>query len=144
MDTYLPLSEAAKVARVDQSVILRLVNSGRIRAAKLASGETLVNQKDCEQPLTKETTPEYKAVAHLRGCGIGVNQASKKYGVPNPTISRWLDKGYIRRLSGETLKGQRVLIDEADMAYCAAIYHQNPGQGKSIFNPDGTPYKKAN
>ncbi len=144
MDTYLPLPDAAKALHVDQSVLLKLIKSGRIKAAMLSTGVYLVNQEVLSMPLSKEDTPEYQAVSHLRGVGIGIRQAAIKYNVAQQTISRWVDKGFIRRLSGETIRGQRVMIDEADMAYCSAVYHSNPGQGKSIFNPDGTPYKKAN
>lgn len=141
MDIYLPINEAAQVARVEQAVILRAIESGRIRAAMM-NGAYIVNRNDLNQPLVRENTPEYQAVLHLKGVRIGVRQAAEKYRVPNPTISRWIDRGLIQRLSGEVLRGQRVMIDEADVAYCAAIYHQNPGQGKTLFNPDGTPYKK--
>jgi predicted site-specific integrase-resolvase len=141
MDTYLPLPEAAIALHVDQSVVLKAIESGKLRAAMLPTGAYLVNAKDLNQPLRKEDTAEWNQVSHFRGVGIGVRQAAEKYNIPNPTVSRWVDKGLIRKLSGETLRGQRVIIDEADVAYCAIIYHRSPGQGKKLFNPDGTPHK---
>lgn len=141
MDVYLSLPDAAARARVDQSVILRAIESGKIKAAILSNGDYIVNQNDLNRPLRKEDTPEYQAFKHLRGIGIGIRQAAKKYNVNDVTMFRWVKNGYINRISGETQRGKRVLIDEADAAYCAAIYHLNPGQGKRLFNPDGTPYK---
>lgn len=140
METFLPLPDAAAAAHITPDELIRMVASGKIKPAMLSTGVLLVNQRDL--PIRREDTPEYKAVAHLRGIGIGVRQAGEKYNVKSPTISQWVEKNLIRRLSGEVLRGQRVLLDEADVAYCAAVYHQNPGQGKRIFNSDGTPYRK--
>lgn len=79
---------------------------------------------------TRDETAEYKPFSHLKGVGIGINQAAIKYGVNQVTLSGWVKRGYIRRLSGIAARGQRVLIDESDAAYCAAVYHKEPGQGK--------------
>lgn len=86
----------------------------------------------------KEDIPEYKRFAHLKGTAIGIGEASRKYNIPHPTISRWVQRGFITRLG--TGKNRIVFIDEADIAYCAQIAHTRPGSGKWLFNPDGTPY----
>ena len=92
-------------------------------------------------PTCKEDLPEYKKHAHLKGVGIGISEATRKYDLVLSSVQRWVQAGYIARLGTEKNK---VLIDEADVAYCAEIYRQRQGQGKWLFNPDGTPYKKAN
>lgn len=89
------------------------------------------------QMTTKHETPEYQRVAHLRGREISISEASRKYGVPQVTITRWVQRGLIERLGTDK---NRVMIDEADIAYCAEIRRQNPGAGRWLFNPDGTPY----
>lgn len=90
-----------------------------------------------DKPLNtpKEERPEYQK--RLAGLPISISQAGRKYQVSKQTISRWLKKGYIRKVG---LDRNRILIDEADIAYCSAIYHANKGQGRWLFNPDGTPY----
>jgi hypothetical protein len=86
---------------------------------------------------TKTDLPEYQRHAHLKGHPISIGNASRKYGIPQPTISRWVSRGIITKLG---MDKNRVLIDEADIAYCAEIRSQNPGAGRWLFNPDGTPY----
>ncbi|MGB9899147.1 MAG: hypothetical protein ACPLTO_14655, partial [Thermanaerothrix sp.] len=54
------------------------------------------------------------------------------------TIIRWVKCGYIKQLGVDRNK---VLIDEADIAYCSEIYKKRGRQGRVLFNPDGTPYK---
>ena len=56
---------------------------------------------------------------HLRGKAITVGKAAKKYWVLDQTIRSWIACEYIVLLPGYgTMK-----LDEADMAYCAAVYH---------------------
>lgn len=86
--------------------------------------------------MTKFETPEYLQVSHLRGVAIGVREASRKYKVPSPTISRWIKRGIISIIGKSANK---LLIDEADVAYCSNIRSQKPGAGKWLFNSDGTP-----
>lgn len=128
MDIYLPIADAAAAAHLTTEELNRLIESGRIKPAMLASGVLLVKQSDI--PVRRDDTAEYQQFAHLRGVGIGVRQAGEKYGVNSETISGWVKRGLIRRLSGETLRGQRVMIDESDVAYCAMLYLRDPGQGK--------------
>ena len=87
--------------------------------------------------MNKHETPEYQRVSNLKGSGISISNASRKYNVPYVTIYQWLKRGYITRLG---MDKNRVLIDEADIAYCAEIRRKNPGAGRWLFNPDGTPY----
>jgi len=88
--------------------------------------------------MNKQDLPEYKKHVHLRGQEIGINEASRKYDVHQPTITRWVKRGLIKRLG--TGPNRMVLIDEADIAYCAEIYKNRPGQGRWLFKKDGTPY----
>jgi predicted site-specific integrase-resolvase len=143
METYIPIGEASKIFSVADSVLLRWIELGRIRGAMINSTGVIVNELDIEDQLPKEEQPKYKAVAHLKGTPIGVREASRKYLIPHQTITRWIEKGYIKTLGEQTVQGGRkLLLDEADVAYCAAFYHDDPRQGKKLFNDDGTPYHK--
>jgi hypothetical protein len=37
--------------------------------------------------------------------------------------------------------GNKVLLNEADVAYCAEIYHRFDAQGRKLFDNNGMPYK---
>lgn len=138
MDNYLPVIDAAKLGNLSIEDLNQLIRRGTIKAANFG-GEILVREDDVLSTLTKEELPEFKAVAHLIGIPINLREASRKYVIPSPTISRWVKKGLISKI-GQA--GQRVLLDEADVAYCATIYKAHGSQGKWLFNSDGTPYKK--
>ncbi len=133
---YISLPEAARRLRLDEAQVRALIESGRIKGGTLPDGEMLVTEDSL--PLKKEDLPEYKLFANLRGRPIWISKASRKYGVLQRTISNWVKAGVIKRLGKD---GNKVLIDEADVAYCAEIYRQRGGQGKTLFNSDGTPYK---
>lgn len=98
---------------------------------------TLMSDKDITD-LSKQDMPEYQQFESLNGQEISVNQASKKYGVPSPTLSRWAKRGIIKVLRRGSNK--RKYLNEQDVAYCSAIRKQNPGQGKWVFDDSGIPY----
>jgi len=89
-------------------------------------------------PMQIEDTKEYKSFAKLKGKGIGVAEAGRKYSVPFQTISRWKNKGYIPVIGKEGK--QKLLLDESYVAYCAHVYKQDAGSGKRPFDKNGTPY----
>jgi len=62
--------------------------------------------------------------------GICLRQASRKYGVPNPTLSIWVKKGYIPIL----LRTKNELyVDESKLAELIRLYLTSPGQGKNTL-----------
>ena len=133
LPTFISLSEAVERTGLSQKVLGRAVESAAIRAVKNEKGEVLIAQEDIEEFVVREQFD------HLRGKGLGIAEAGRKYDIPDQTLSRWSKAGYIKRLGRS---GRKVLIDEADVAYCAAVYRmQDGGQGKRIFNDDGHPYR---
>lgn len=142
LPTFLPLPEAARKFGLEESRLHALVETGKIGAA-VAMGEVVVSEEEVRSQVTKkEDLPEYRQFSYLSNVAIGMGEASRKYKVGVVTIHGWVKKGIIAIIGRE---GQKVLIDEADVAYCANIYHKIGGQGKRIFNSDGTPYQsKAN
>jgi hypothetical protein len=143
LDRLLPLPEAARKFGLAEVKLRALIDKGTIRAGQLPTGEILVSEKDAsaQKQLPKEELPEYKKHAYLKGIEIWMMEASRKYDIPSSTLTRWINAGYISRLSND---GYRTFLDEADVAYCAEIYHKRSGQGKWLFNRDGTPYKPKN
>jgi predicted site-specific integrase-resolvase len=138
IDQFLPITDAASRYNIAPSVLHQLISAGKIHAAML-NGTLLISERDLMADLPKSERPEYKKYANLAMIGIGVREAARKYGVHPDTISGWYKSGYISKIGMQGV--QKVLLSEADVAYCVEIYKQNPGPGKRIFNPDGTPYK---
>jgi len=143
LPTLLPVSEAARKYGLDEAHLRRLIEQGKIRAGVVA-GEMVVSEDEVrgeaieQKGLRKEDLPEYQKHAHLKGRPIWIRKAEEKYGIPNPTLWRWMKAGIITYLGKS---GNKVLLDEADVAYCHEIYVQKGRQGRILFNPDGTPYK---
>jgi predicted site-specific integrase-resolvase len=133
LPTFISLSEASERTGLSRIALNRAIKSDTLRAVKNERGGILVAQEDIENLITKEQ------FEHLRGQKLGIAEAGRKYGIPQPTLSRWSMAGYIKRLGR---KGKKVLIDEADVAYCAAVYRmKDGGPGKRIFDDNGLPYR---
>lgn len=88
-------------------------------------------------PTRIEETPEYKKFKRLKGKPIHVAAAARKYDVPQPTISRWVKKGFIPVIGKDG--PQKLLLDESYVAYCAHVYCLAPGSGKWAFTKNGLP-----
>jgi predicted DNA-binding transcriptional regulator AlpA len=144
---FLPLPEAARKYGLSQARLKALIESGTIRAAMI--GEEVVVSEDQvrgqaieEKGLRKEDLPEYQKHAHLKGKGISLPKAVEKYGLNPSTIFRWYKKGIIAEAGREIdLGGERILYDEADIAYCSEVYRKSGRKGRRVFDKDGLPYK---
>jgi len=143
LPVFIPLSEAARKYGLEEARLRALIEKGKIRAG-IAMGEVVVSEEEVRgeaveaKGLRKEDLPEYQKNAHLRGIGIGINEAAKEFQIPYVTIYQWMSSGVIKKLGRQ---GQKVLLDKADVAYCAEIYRKKGVKGRKLFNPDGTPYK---
>jgi predicted site-specific integrase-resolvase len=135
---FIPLSEAARRMRVSVKETRAMISSGKIQGGVLPDGEMVVRESTIPTKYfpKKEDLPEYKKHAKLKGMTIWISEAARKYDIPNPTITRWVKAGIITTLGWDRNKR---LINEQDVAYCAEIYTKHKGQGKWIFNDDGTP-----
>jgi hypothetical protein len=147
LPTFISTAEATHQLGVSEARLRRMIEAGKIKAAIL-SGETVVSeasvrkfhkQQPISQPsgLRKEDLPEYRKFMQLRGISIWGRKAQEKYGIPAQTIATWAQKGFIKQIGNDKNK---VLLDEQDVAFCAEIYQSHRGQGKWLFNADGTPY----
>jgi len=95
----------------------------------------------------RQAHPLFRKHLALCGIGIGMNEASRKYDVPQPTISRWAKAGWIRVMGKDPgyVQNRRLWIDEGEVAYCAEVYHLKQAggrkQGRKLFAGDGTPFE---
>jgi hypothetical protein len=138
---YITLAEASELTGMKPRELERLVQAGKIQAID-ADGEMMLNQVSLlsAMPTPKEETSEYKAVAHLKGNAIWLSEASRRYDIAYTTIVLWMQRGIIKRLGTE---GNKVLVDEADVAYCAHLHKKiGGGFGSRVFRSDGTPWKQ--
>jgi len=152
---FIPLPEAARKYGLDEASIRALVERGKIKAAMIddqifipefaaqaqqASSEAAAQAQQAPQPsIRKEDLSEYQVFAKLIGMPIWMSEAARKYNIPQQTISRWAKAGIIKRVGND---GNKILIDAADVAYCAKIYHErNTKQGRRLFEHNGLPYK---
>lgn len=139
LELFITPEHAAKQLETSVETVLQMVDDGKVRAATMTDGTLGISQQSLFHLLPKEALPVYQEYEELKGVPIRMFEASKKYNVSPSTITHWVQRGHISQLNQE---GRKIFIDEADVAYCARIYHQNRGQGKWIFDEVGRPYHK--
>jgi hypothetical protein len=98
-------------------VYKKLIENGmETEKAKKIANE-LQQETDARRFVPREDAPAW---------GVSIRQASRRYRIPSPTISRWVAKNYIPVVYRDAWI---TLILECAMAKIASIYHTNPGQG---------------
>jgi hypothetical protein len=140
-DLYIPIAEAEEKYHLD---LYSLMELGRIKSIMLTTypGVVLVSDADIRNNLPREDRPDYQQFASLKGVRIGIREAGRKYHVSQVTISQWASRGLIKEYGKESVRGGwKVLIDEADIAYCSYVRSKRPGKGHWLFNDNGTPRK---
>jgi hypothetical protein len=141
LPSYISINEAGRRLGLNPIRLQDLIRVGTLKAARI-KGETVVDEEKVDEIATqprKEDLKEHKQFAHLKGEPIWTSEAARKYEIPQRTLSRWVQAGHIKRMDND---GYRIYLDAQDVAYCVSIYsRRGGGQGKRIFNKDGTPYK---
>ena len=138
---YIPIDEAADKYSLPLKELEIAAKSGKIRAIRVGN-DVLVREMDLKPVAQNKIVINKKDFDHLSGKAISISDASRKYGLPTSTLSRWSQKGYIKRLGKE---GKKVLLDEADVAYRVAIYRSLGGRaGIWAFDQKGKPYQLKN
>ncbi len=147
LERVIPIDEAAERLDISVKVLTRCIENGIIKAVQLPNGEIAVSAEEI-RPITK------KQFEHLRGKPITISEASRPrprfdddgnvvggYEVPDPTMRGWIRQGYVRVLED----GYGKKLDEADVAYCAAVYHERKDagsmSGEPLFDEAGRPYQ---
>jgi hypothetical protein len=138
LETYVTLQEAVQRCGLDAALLTHALNKGRIRGGKL-NGTVVLLEKDAErmaQQAEREHSIRHKLrakVAHLEGNPISMGAAARKYGLTQPSISRWTQAGYIRILH-RGRQGKATMVDESDVAYAKEVAQfRQAGQGKEVF-----------
>jgi len=123
------LEEAAQRLGIQPRTLIRYVRSGKIKA-KLFRFETmtLIEVRDAAQDTNGR--PIMAEGDEL----ISISEASRRYGVPQPLLSRWVKWGLIRLIGRE---GKEYRIRAEDVRRLAEIYHEVKAQeggfkGRSI------------
>jgi hypothetical protein len=88
-------------------------------------------------PQTIEETPEFKKHAALKGKKIHLSAASRQYNLTLSSISKYVRLNIIKKLGRDR---NRILLDEAYVAYVAEVKRNSPGQGIWLFDQNGLPY----
>ena len=143
LPTYIPLPEAARKYGYDLTELREMAESGKIEAVQLPDGDVIVSEDSVQEKVHKKDLPEYQEAIKKVGVdssAIGIAEAARKYNLPFSSLRRWAQRGIIARVGQD---GQKVLLNEVDVAYCAIIYERRGGgvRGRRLFNTDGTPYR---
>ena len=146
--TYIPLKHAVRKYGIAEKTLLDQIKSGSIATGQLPDGELLVAERDLNTNLDPSLQIRQEDFVNLQRQPISISEASRKYSsehvfIPPQNFSRWAKSGHIKILE----RGWKVLLNEADVAYCAAIYKAKyefyGGQlaGVPIFDENGKPYR---
>ena len=135
--TYIPIKDAAVKYGYGLLELKKMAQSGKINAVKLPDGDLVVSEDKLKDTLPKEDLPEFKKHKKLAGNPIWISKAARRYDIPQQTISRWAKAGFIQTIGKD---GNKIMLNEQEVAYCAEVYLKRGGQGKRIFSGDGTPY----
>lgn len=112
----------------------------------LPPGGTIVIERTAQGDITVNTTnpaPTKEEIiaarfAALRGVGITISDAAEKYGVPRKAVEGWIYRsGYVHFVDRASWPK---LVDEAEIALCAEIYHERQETGLTgvpFFDDDG-------
>jgi len=125
------LEEAAQRLGIQPQTLIRYAKEGKIGAKLFLHGDTmLVAMEEKEMNGQK---PKREDFAHLEGRGISISEAAERYGIPFSTIHGWVSRGWIQILRPGS-RGKAYEINEADVAYMAALYNAVTGKrrGKRI------------
>lgn len=139
--TFIPLVEAAQKYNLSEKALTQLIQTGKIEAVQLPTGELLVAAEKNGQKLQTKEQIIQEQYASLMKRPITVSEAAEKYDITRTTIIRWKDKGYITVLES----GYQMTLDEAEVAYCADIYKSKKESGLGYRGPlldkNGLPYE---
>jgi len=117
---YLTKSEALKRHPLTEDELETLINEEPVTCAIVKANDhefNVIYDDDLAAYVAdRDITPE--KFKHLRGNLMNMNQASLNYGVSSSTIHRWVQRGLLK-LREDT--GNEKLVDEADVAYMAAL-----------------------
>lgn len=68
---------------------------------------------------------------------IALREASRRYGIHAPTLSRWADRGIVVVLEEPPVRGKQRLLDELSVARAAATYRTAAAKGSHVMRKAG-------
>ena len=118
--------------RVPSSILgLGTIKSGGagMRQSELEKLKEMLDKGIDKEVILEKLRPKRNGNGNFRipEGGISQSEASRKYDIPQQTISRWVLKGYIPVL---LRTNKEVYISEASLKELVKRYKENPGQGK--------------
>jgi len=108
----LTLEEAARRLGIRPSTLIRYAETGRIKVFV-----ELPMEEQQLPPLPPDDGPDEP---------VSIREASRRYGVPHPLLSRWTRWGLIRAYGR---RGKELLISSRDAERLAWVYHSVRQQG---------------
>jgi len=110
-----------------------MVNMAKVNTTELAQETGLPTEyveKVVKQIIDQKNNHRREPKPPAPKGGINLSQASRKYGIHQQTLSRWVAKGYIPVL----LRTKNELyVDKNTLAEMVRIYRENPGQGRKTI-----------
>jgi hypothetical protein len=133
MKTYLSRTEALTRYPLTETELDRLLAEGKVNTASLVchDGPQLIFYDDDLAAYVAERDITPAKFDHLRGHLMGIGEAAREYKLSQVTISQWVQQG---RLEIKREEGQKKFVDEADVAYLAALGRAKKMRpGKKVF-----------
>jgi len=140
LQTYIPLSEAAKRYGLDSVALTQAVESGKIKAVKV-NGGIAVAEEDIKRAGGRRDEL-WAQVAHLDGMPVALEEACRRYKFGQASVYNWIGQGYVRVLeeSRGRGRGHKRILNEADVAYIALVAAEGERRaGKRIVSTEYVP-----
>jgi len=147
LGSLIPLPTAAKRLGVSETDLRDMIEKGTISLGISPEGEIMVTQDnryvDVNESLIAIKKDDF---VHLYKQPITMTEAADKYGLNRQLVFEWKQKGYVHIIQKSTGRGRasRMLLDEADIAYCAKIHtiRRRAGvhSGAPLLDQTGQPY----
>ena len=134
MKTFITRAEALSRYKLKENELNDLIEGDRVTCLILEDGEReeMIFYDDDLAAYRAERDITPANFAHLRGNLLGFGEAARAHRLNQVTISRWVKQG---QLTVKGRDGQKKLIDEADVAYLAALGRaKNIRPGKKVFS----------
>ena len=117
---YVTIDQAVKQYDLTKDELDKLIRSKKIRTDLLDDEFTILRQIDVARA-SAEKYVHRESFKHLENVPIAMSDASLKYQIKLVTIQNWRRNGIIRELGGDPGHKQRLLVNEADVAYIKAV-----------------------
>lgn len=116
---YLTLKEASARYDISEQELEQAIRKKKVKIDTVNDDQIILYQYDVAKLITDRKV-DRKQFKHLEGNPISLSDASLKYQFYVSTLSDWARSGYLTKLGHDPYHSQKILIDEADIAYARA------------------------